>query len=160
MKFTRFQIMEILEILNGFNEKMNKYFVYYVSKIKNELESEKQAILAMSNPSQDFIIFENKRRDIISKYMEIVDGKPVEQNGMYKIQEGKEKECQNELTKLFDENKETIEQRQKEIKELEKIMDEEIDVNVTLIPFGYLPDMIDQKSIDVLMPIIKMNEIE
>jgi len=152
--------MNILEALNSFNDKQNKYFVYYLSKLRTDLESEKNAIIQMSMPSQDFIDFEKERRMLVSKYAEIVDGNPIEKNGMYKVKTGSEEDCQKELSTLFEMNKDVLRKRQEELVELEKIMQDEIEINITPIPFGHVPDLIDPKVFEIIKPVVKIEENE
>ena len=134
MQLKRIEIMNILEKLNSFTGEHNKYFIYHVSKVKSELEKEKNAIIEMSKPSMEFIKYEKERQKIILKHVEMKEGVPVEVDGFYKIQQNKEDICKEELNILLDKYKTIVNKRQEEIKELERILEEQVDLSITLIP--------------------------
>ena len=161
MKLKRFEIMDILDKLESFKGEQNKYFVYHVSKIKTSLEAERKAIIEMSKPSDEYIQFERERQSIILKFSEKNEkGLPVEVNQRYKIQQNKELECQEAINEIINKYKEAIDRRKKEINELERILEEYVEVDIPLIPFAHLPDFVEQSVIDILFPIIDMKEKE
>lgn len=159
MKLKRSDVLEIYEVLNSFKDDFDKEFMYYVSKLSKSLEDERNAIIEVGRPSEEYLKYEKQRVEIINKYCEKdASGKLVEEkiNGVavFKpIQENKEI-LKNELKNLYDSNKEIVNKGKEAILKFIDFLKEETEINLGQIPFKYIPQTINKEKMDVLFPII------
>ncbi len=156
MFLKRIELIEMCEVLDSFKEDLNKMFVYYVSKIRKALEEERKLILDAGKPSQEYLKYESKKKELINKCCEKDEsGKLKEFNGNYKVILDKKEEFEKEWKDLVETFKEEIDKRKNELKEFTKFLEEDVEVNVDKIPLKLIPDIISKEKMDVLLSIIK-----
>jgi predicted transcriptional regulator len=143
-------------VLDSFKEDLNKMFVYYVSKISKSLEDEKKLILDAGKPSQEYLKYESKKRDVLNTFgVKDEHGKLKEIDGKYNIILEKKEEFQKEWKDLIETFKEEIDKRKKELVEFTKFLEEDVEINIDKIPLKLIPEIITKEKMDILLSIIK-----
>ena len=158
MKLKRSQVIEIFDALGSFKETYNKYFVYHLTKTMNALSPERNALIEMARPSDNFLEYERRRTRMVDVFAERdKDGNMIMQNGMVKIREDKLEECKNGMDELNEEYSETLKLRQEEVQHIERILDEEVEISIELIPFHTIPEQINKETLEKIMPVVVYN---
>lgn len=160
MKLKRSDVLEIYEVLDSFKDDFDKEFMYYVSKLSKSLEDERNAIIEVGRPSDEYLKYENQRKEIINKYCEKdSSGNSIEvkENGKIgvKIIPEQKENLREELNNLYNSNKEIVNKGKEAILKFIDFLKEETEVNLVKIPFKYIPQTINKEKMDVLLSIIE-----
>jgi len=160
MKAKRSEFLKIFEILTGIKGKQDKTFGMYVNLNIKKFESfakETQTIFQNSNPSPKFQEYITKEADLIKQYCEKDDNdgpKKVGPNAFVIKKEYIDVYTMG-INQLKDEYKEAIDEQTRVAQERDKLLDEEIEIKLSQIPFSAFPEEFDREKMMELLPIIK-----
>lgn len=159
------QVLDLAEGLARIEKKELKnstaIFNYAVLLNQDIVSGKGQAIIKMSNVSEDYIEFENKKEELIKGYAEKDENENIiytdENQNWAKIKEGCEEELKQALNKFVEENKSVIEKREKDIEDFKKVLDEEVELDIYEIDIKDIPDEIgrDLQLMRFIMTMIK-----
>jgi hypothetical protein len=158
MKEKRITFINIYSVLKELeNEKAPVRFSFAVVKNLKELQNEIEPLQKITMQSiEENEKYESERKDIIEKFCEKDEkGKPKIENNQYKIPPGSMNGFNYEMEQLnvkYPEVKENLDKREKEIQEL---IQEEIEVKLNKIHLKDLPESLTPKQVEILMPIIE-----
>lgn len=132
-------------------EKTNVKFSYAIAKNKIQMRPEVEALEEARKPSEKFVEYEQKR---IALAKELADrdetGKIKAENDRFIISE-KMDQFNEKLEVLQKEYKDSIEEREKQIKEYNSILEEEIYIKLYKIKVEHLPDEIEAGFVEVFV---------
>lgn len=150
------EMIDLYNALVGITEKYNKNFTYAVTYAKKSIANEVESLLESIKPSDSYKEYENLRSGIVGKYSEKdSEGNPIVKNGGIKLSSDKINECKKELSELDEKYSDVLEERQNDYKNFESVLEQTIDVQLEMVDWEYVPDTMDQKLMDVLLPIIE-----
>jgi hypothetical protein len=155
MKLKRFEIVEICNAIETIKGDFNKFFLYSLSKIQKTLQSEYELILETIKPSEDYLKYEYEKKQLIKTYCEKdLNGNVIETAGRVRVERGSEKMLKDSLSSLYVNNKDLVDKRNTEMKQIVEFMDSDIELDITKIPLKDFPDIINNTTITNLYPII------
>lgn len=149
----KLDVLRLNEVFNRFGDmKYGVKFSYFLAKNRIAIKSEVEALDEARKPEQDFLDFELERVKLAQEYADKDSaGKPMVQNGAFVIVTKLDK-FEKEMEKLKKKFKASIEQRESQMKEFEKLLSEEyIMSNPFKISFSELPDSIEPSVVEVLI---------
>jgi hypothetical protein len=149
----KLDVLRLNEVFNRFGDmKYGVKFSYFLAKNRIAIKSEVDALDEARKPDQDFLDFELERVKLAQEYSDKDSaGKPMIQNNSFVIV-AKADAFEKEMNKLKKKFKSAIEQREAQIKEFEKIVDEEFTLsNPFKISFEDLPQSIEPSVVEVLI---------
>lgn len=153
MKKTRKELGDLYQALLSVGNLTGVKFSYAVARnlatLKSEMESLKKSV-AMTDKFDEY---EVKRVTLAEKYSVKEDGKPKIVDNKYEIQD--QKSFDKDLKELQIEYKEHIDNRANQLKELEELLKEEVEVSLFMITQDMIPEAITSKQMADIMPIIK-----
>ena len=148
MKLTKKQILELHATLVSCGDLRGAKFAYIVAKNILLLEPEVQAIQKAYIPSKEFMEYDGERIKLAESHAEKVNGKPeiVKENNIdsYNIKD-KEK-FMVELKVLQAKYEPIIKAREEQIRDVDKILEEEVDVKLHTISTKDIPSDIQVKQ--------------
>jgi len=157
IKLKRVEVLNVYTVLT--NMKGN-----YVPKLKYALKRNKDLIgkeydkINESSESkvEKFKEYEDKRMEKISICAERDEqGRAIQETpNTIKIQKDKLEEFKTFIAALNEEYKETLEERKKEIKDFEKSLEEEIEIEAYKISNDLIPEDLSQEQYEILFPLI------
>lgn len=152
MKLKRNDLFKLFNALSSLKGKFNKHFQLYVFDNINILEPMVKSMSEVFKPSEKFMEFEKKRNDILKRLAEKDDKgspktyiDPYTKADSYYILPDNIKIAQEEIRVLQEPYRDAIDENINQQKEADKILQEDVDVNIRLIPFEYFPDELDEK---------------
>jgi len=153
MKVKKRELLKFAEVIKSFEGlKYSTKFSYFLTKNKISCRDEIEALDEARKPDQKFLDFELERVKIAQEYSDKnPDGSPVIRNGAFIILSENQDKFDKELTKLRKVSKTTIEDRDKQIEEFERIINEETDFNGFKIKLSELPTQIEPVIVEVLV---------
>lgn len=149
----KLDVLRLNEVFNRFGDmKYGVKFSYFLAKNRIAIKSEVEALDEARKPDQDFLDFELERVKLAQEYSDKDSaGKPMIQNNSFVIVQ-KADAFEKEMSKLKKKFKTAIEQREEQVKEFEKIVDEDFTLsNPFKISFSDLPQSIEPSVIEVLI---------
>ena len=148
-------IVDLYNILMSFNGSYTAKFSYFISKNKSLINPEINVLKEIEKPSKEFLKYEKEKLNTIIKYaVKKEDGNPLIINNQYKIDNVKGFELEHD--KLKEKYKDCIKEKETKDKEIEEILNEEIEIELYKIKIDLIPD-IEVDKMDVL---IKLDLIE
>ena len=125
-------------------------FSYILAKNKIALKPEIEILNELKKSSPDYLEFENKRVELAQKYCD------RDSSGTLKIINNqfviKEKQLfEEEIIKLKTEYMKPIENREKQLKEYEVFLNEDIYFTPAKVKFSYLPSQIESSLMEILI---------
>ena len=168
MKVTRKTVLDLYNILNSLGNTIDgsKYstkFVYKLAKIKQVIDKEAETYVKIQTDIAKILEpFELERNNLLLEYAEKDENDKPKFNpdGSLKIDPEKLPELQERLGELQEKYKDIINQFNEKMKEFEEFLQEEINIDVDLIPESLLPDdlPINLNEMKTFMLLIKENE--
>lgn len=149
----KLDVLRLNEVFNRFGDmKYGVKFSYFLAKNRIAIKSEVEALDEARKPEQDFLDFELERVKLAQEYSDKDSaGKPMVQNGAFVIVTKLDK-FEKEMEKLKKKFKGSVEQRESQMKEFEKLLSEEyVMSNPFKISFGELPESIEPSVVEVLI---------
>lgn len=140
------------------NEKASVRFSFAVAKNLKILENEVQPIYStIQKPVEGSEEYEKERKVVIERFCEKdKNGKPkMEGNGQYKIPQENINGLNYELEQLGGKYPDVMKRIQEKEKEIKKLLDEEVDLELRKIHLKDLPEKLSPAQMNILMPIIE-----
>lgn len=136
--------------------KINNQLKYGIKKNKDLIKGEIEAIREVLKTNiPGFEEYEKKRNDKIREFAKKDSiGNPVQENGIINIGPDNVKAYTEFMETLNEEYKEDLKKRDEEIKENEKFILEEIEIEIYKISNDCLPVEVDQSDYEMIFPII------
>lgn len=159
MKITRKKATELFNTLSTFTGVYNKTFSMYLVLNNKKLMptiQEVQEIQKTSTPSPEYMELQKKELEIVNKYVEKdeKDNPVLVGNNGFKINPEKFDVYTAEKNELIESNKEIIDEFETLKDNVEKLINEEIEIDLLLIPFECVPDEIGVTDLESLSTII------
>jgi len=130
--------------------KFNYGILKNINKIKPEIESLQES----SKPTPEFQEFEKKRVELAKECAKKDDkDKPVIEGDQYQIED--RKAFDKKLDKMREESKVTIDAREKQIEEYNKMLDEEVSIDLYKIKLDVIPEDITSEQMNSISEIIE-----
>jgi DNA-binding transcriptional ArsR family regulator len=105
------------------------------------LESLIEIIKKVSDPSEDFKKYDIERVELAKKYSEKGgDGQPIVENNSYKLVGDGLTKFNEEFEKFKRLNKDTLDKRVKQLKEVEELLQEDVEVTLQKVKLEILPE--------------------
>lgn len=128
-------------------------FAYAVAKTKNLIKPLVEALEEVKKPAENFQKFESERIKLCREHAEKDEkGQPKIMGGVYV---GLGEEFNTELEKLKEEHKQAIEEREQQMQDYAKLLEEEVDVELHKVKLDEVPEDITGKQLEMLMPMIE-----
>lgn len=160
MKITRKEVINLHNTLSGFKGTYNKTFSMYLILNNKKLIpviQEIQEISKLSIPSEEYMNLQKLELEIVNKYVDKDEnGKSVSvgENG-FKIREDSIEVYKTEKEKFLEDNKSIIDEFEALKENVEKLINEEIEVDFILIPFSCIPEEINVTELETLSTIVQ-----
>lgn len=133
------------------NVKHDVRFSYFIAKNKVSLKDEVSTLESIKTPSEEFLEYESLRISCAEKLADKdIAGNPKISNGQYIISENKdefEKQMES-LKKKFDS---VIDTRKKQLEEYTKMLDEDVEVNLSKIKVDHLLKEVEPVVLEVFI---------
>ena len=160
MKTTRKKAVELYNTLSTFKGVYNKTFSMYLvlnNKKLIPIMQEVQDIQSSTQPTPEYLELQKKELAIVNKYAvkDENDKLVIVANGGFQIQIDKVNEYKEEKECLINNNKTIIDEYEELKSNIEKLMSEEIECDLILIPFETIPDEIGVKDLETLSVIVE-----
>lgn len=132
-------------------QKHDVRFSYFLAKNKVALKTEIETLDEVQKPNAAFIEFENQRIDLAKKYADRdAAGNPKVHNGQYVIFDKKD-EFDADIKKLRTKFKDAISNREKQIEEYNKMLNDEVEFTPSRIKFNQLPKQIESVFLEIFI---------
>jgi hypothetical protein len=142
-------LWKVLSQLEGLKHDVR--FSYFLAKNKVALKSEIEALNEANTPSAAYLEFENKRVEGAQRFADKDEvGNPKVFNNQYVITEHKS-DFEAEMKKLKTKFKTAIEAREKQIKDYEDLLEEEVEFKPTKLRFSQLPRQVESSVLEVFI---------
>lgn len=127
-----------MDALSNVTELKGVKFAYTLIKNKKKIEEEIKILEEVVKASEDFSIYENQRIRLCEIHCEKDDnGKPIILENKYKILDIQS--FDNELNSLKEKHMSSILERERQINEYNKMLEEDIEINLSKIDFIDIP---------------------
>lgn len=139
------------------NEKASIRFSYAAAKNIKAIEVEVNALQKIiQTPVEGGEEYEKERLEVLKKYAEKDEkGKPILYNNQYKILPENMDHFNAEMKQLEEKHKDAIDRLKERNKELEKLLQEEIEIPLQMVTLDELPQELTPLQVEMLMPMIK-----
>jgi len=135
-------------------------WAYAVAKNINNLKSEIEALQKSIAPSKEFSEYNNKRLALAQKHAIKKEGKPqtvkIGNTEEYLIKD--KNKFNKELKPLQKEYKKALDERDKQMKDFEEILKEEIKIDLYMVDSDNIPEEITPAQVTAVMPVIRENK--
>lgn len=141
----------------------NKFLIYAITKSVTSLSEILEEAQAKEKGcyTEEYETFTNSRLSLLRVYSaKDEQGNPIVEEGQVSIDESKRGEFEEEIKKLVDANRETLELVENNLKTFEEWSKEEVDVKLTKVSFKYIPDELLPSEYNTLSHLIKESEDE
>lgn len=160
MKITRKNAIELYNTLSNFKGVYNKTFSMYLilnNKKLIPIMKDVQDIQSSLQPSPEYMELQKKELEIVNKYVaKDENNQPILiGNSGFKINPEYFDIYNQEKSELIDDNKGIIDEFELLKSNAEKIINEEIEIDLLPIPFEAIPDEIGVKDLEILSEIIE-----
>lgn len=159
MKISREKILEmwaLFEKLSG--EKNNVKFYYTILKNKKVIEPEVEILKSANEAPEKHQEFEQKRLVLCGDFCEKDDdGKPEIEGNNFVILPEKRSDFEGKLEALKEEYKEMFDKIEASQKEFDELLNEEIEVEFSLIPMSTVPKELVGQDVETLFDLIDEN---
>jgi hypothetical protein len=156
----RRDLVELWKMMKEYEGSKGVKFGYFLARNRKKLQPEIEALEEAITPNETYKTYDIKRVKLAEFYSDKdSNGSPVIRNSNYVIDE-KLDEFNTELASLKEKYKTVIDDREKQIIDYNKMLDEEAEFDGFKIDLNALPDEVDSKFIEVLMNTELLNEPE
>lgn len=170
MKLKRGEVYGIKQCINLLDGKYNTRFLLKLDDIINILNPYAESIeeKMKTGPNKGFLQFEYSRNKIMEEFADkdeqgnpVIKRNPFTQNEVFVISNEENKiKSKEKIEKLLEEHKDDIEDFKNQEKELNEIMEDEVEINIPLISLKYFPEEISTNDFAILKTIIDRSEEE
>lgn len=156
----RSELFVLLKSLNELDDLTGVKFNFVINKNRNLLEHETEDIKKSSKPSEKFQEFEQKRIELIREYSEKdeqgnIKFEDIDGGSKFTIPEKDKKKFQKELSDLSKGYDDVIQERNEQLKEYNKFLQEEVDLQFTTFKLEDISDQITGKQFRIISPFIQ-----
>lgn len=156
----RRDLVELWKMMDLYKGSKGVKFAYFLVRNKKKLQPEIEALEESLLPSEAFKGYDTERVKLAEFYSDKdPNGNPIVQNSNYIINE-KQTEFDTELASLKEKYKNVIDEREKQITDYNKMLDEEVEFDGFKINLTTLPEEIDSTFLEVLMDTNLLDEPE
>jgi len=156
----RRDLVELWKMMDLYKGTKGVKFAYFLVRNKKKLQPEIEALEESLSPSEAFKGYDTERVKLAEFYSDKgPTGNPIVQNANYLITE-KIDEFNTELTSLKEKYKSVIDEREQQITDYNKMLDEETEFDGFKISLAILPEEVDSRFIEVLMDTNLLDEPE
>ena len=154
MKVKRTELTKLLQGINSINLTGVK-FNYALLKNKKKISEELEILKTVIKPNEELEKFENERVEVCKKYCEKdKEGKEVIKQGKFAGLENN-KDFETAIDKLKETYKETLDKKTAQIKEYEKLLIEEVEIDIHQVVLNDVPKEITTKQLESIIEIVK-----
>lgn len=147
------RILNIYDALEQMKTLKGTMFAYKIIKNQSLIESDYKTLQDIIKPTEKFKEYSSKRNDLVEKYFE------QELSNTLKLKSGlNSSDYISELNVLNKEYKKEIESREKQIVDLNSILSQDVDINLSKIDKKDLPEELSLVQIDDILELIKDDE--
>jgi len=148
IKLTKKQVIDLYQSLVSVGSLKGVQFAYAVAKNLSIIEPEIEAIRKANIPSDKFNEYDKKRIELAEKHSEKVNGKAekIMKNGVEVYNVKDEAKFVEELKKLQSEYEVAITEREAQMKDIDKLLEEEIELLVHTVDIQHIPSDIQAKQ--------------
>ena len=152
MKVKRRILMDVWRMINRQRGQIHGIkFSYFLAKNRRRLQPEIEALEEIIKTPLKYQEYDTERAKTARSFADTdSEGNPIINQSNYVITE-KLTEFNEALNKLKEKYKEHIDARQRQIKEYDEMLEEEIEFDGYKITLSELPEKIDAESIEILM---------
>lgn len=126
-------------------------FSYFLAKNKVAIKPEIEALDEAQKPNAAYLEYEAKRIETAQKFSDKdANGNPKVHNGQFVIFD-KRDDFESEIKKLKTKFKTAISGREKQLKEYDGMLDDEVETSLTKIRFSQLPPQIESKYLEIFI---------
>lgn len=130
-------------------------FHYLILKNKQIIQPEVDNIREIGKTSERYQLFDNKRIKLCNDFAEKDEnGQPVIRDNSFVIIPDKKQEFDSSLDALKLEFKDAIDELENKKKEIDELMEEDIEIPFVKIPLSVIPEDLLGKEVEVLFDII------
>lgn len=173
LKITREKLFNILTGINECSKYEGVRFNLAMSRNIEAIQKEGALLKKSVEPSKEYNIYESNRIKLCKDLCEKDDnGKPImikiketDNNGKlievgekFKFSDENKPVFDTKLKELREEHKDTIDKNDKNLKVLDELMKEEVEIELFMIDEELLPEKILRPQIDLIRPLIKFIE--
>lgn len=158
MKLTKKQILELHSALLSVGNLKGVRFSYAVAKNLSSLATEVIALQKAYTTSKEFNEYDNERIKLAEKHAERVNGRPdliITKDGLEKYNIKDEPKFFAELKILQSKHETAIKNREDQLKEIDKILEEQVDIDLCKISINDIPEEIQAKQMADLFMIVE-----
>jgi hypothetical protein len=147
-------IATIWDVITKLNyERANPKFTYAISKNKKILLPLMKEIEEAKTRSPEYVAYDAERLELCKNMAEKDDkGEPIIEDGNYKIADSEAFDKEYEL--LQEKHKEMFEKEEENKVKFEKMLEEEVEIDLYTVKVDYAPEEIPIKFMDILMDVI------
>jgi hypothetical protein len=156
IQLTKKQIVGLYESLLGVGNLKGVRFSYVVAKNTLALETEVSAIQKMYAPSKEFTVYDEERIKLAESHSKKENGeaKKYIENGVAKYDIEDKNKFIIALKELQAKHEKAIQAREAQLKEIDKILEEKIEVDLQTIHINDIPEDIDAKQMTNIFIIV------
>lgn len=155
MKMKRAEAVTLLNNLGKVRNLEGMKFAYAIVKTARKIEDELKTMDEVSKPSPEYVEYYNKGLGLSTKYCKKDEkGNPISKNQIFQGLEGNV-EYEDEKKKLDEQYKGAIEFRDKQIKQYNEMMDDEVEFEVHQIDIADIPEKITVEQMAIISKLIK-----
>lgn len=161
MKIKRKEAVNLFNSFGRLGSHKGVKFAYAIAKNKKKLESEQKAITVAQSKIQPKAIqeFDKKRIKVCCEYADKDEnGNPKLDKNNYSISEERRIEFDKAIDELQKEYEPSFKEMENNQKEFNDFLDEDIEVDLHLIPMSVVPDTITVNEMDIIFPMIVEEE--
>jgi len=153
IKKTREEFLNLYQVLSQLGNLKGVKFAYTIAKNKEAIKPELVAIQEAGQTKDNYKEFEKERVGLNEKYaLKDEKGQPVIKGDNYQIED---KETYDKAyNELIEKHKEAIDERDAQIKEVNELVKEEIEMDLKTLPLSLVPEDITVKQMESLSIII------
>lgn len=154
VKNTRDYFYGLRTALNKLSDLEGVKFAYAINRNKTILDAEVKAINEAKVEKEDFQAYEKARIELVEAHAKKdKEGKPVILGNQYQIAD--QKKFDKEIAKLQKEHKKSLDNRQKQIDELNNFIKEEVELELYGIKLENVPENISVEKMGIITPLIE-----
>lgn len=133
-------------------------FSYFIAKNKVSIKSEIEALDEAQKPTETYLKYETERVELAKEFSDKDEnGDPKVKNGQFIILGARDK-FEDYIQKLKEAFKATISEREKQLKDYESLLDEDIETILTKIRFTQLPNQIEAAYLEIFIEADVIND--
>jgi hypothetical protein len=158
MKLTKQQVLDLNKGLHNVSRLGGARFAYAVARNLSKLNSEVESIAAAFDAHENFIAYDKERAEVAATFAEKnPDGSPKLEGQRYIVTD--EDALAKALEPVKEKHKAAIEEREKQIKDFEELLKEEVEIDIYMVNQIFLPETITADQISGIILMVDEKEI-